>query len=179
MGVGRLFAISTAAAPKLEAYDTLSPAWNAVQNKAREFLVGDSDGNLHLVPETTLKMGGRKIALGGELKGAPALGEDGSVYVATSEAKLHALDKDGKVRWSVALGKASESSPALDCARNPDGTVDKARPGVLYVGANDGKLYSFIVDSRGLDTDAPWPKFHRDPQNTDDANVNLKDVVCK
>ena len=40
-------------------------------------------------------------------------------------------------------------------------------PGTLYVvGNGSGAVYAIIVDSRGLDVSAPWPKFQHDTRNT-------------
>jgi hypothetical protein len=45
------------------------------------------------------------------------------------------------------------------------GSLVEGNHGVLYVPAG-GKLYAFVVDSAGLDPDAPWPKYQHDARNT-------------
>ena len=67
----------------------------------------------------------------------------------------------------------SEASPALDCSRGFDGTAISAPHGVLYVPSIDGKLYAFVVDSRGLDGSAPWPKYQHDSRNTGNPDTPL------
>lgn len=63
-------------------------------------------------------------------------------------------------------GDGTNISPTLDCLRDPSGqAVVNARVGVLYVTA-ETKIHAFIVDSPGLDPDAPWPKYQHDARNT-------------
>jgi hypothetical protein len=71
-----------------------------------------------------------------------------------------------------------EAGPALDCSRNAAGTPIAGRPGVLYVATNNGLLYSFIVDSRGIETTAAWPKYQHDPRNTGNQQTPLAPFVC-
>jgi hypothetical protein len=71
-----------------------------------------------------------------------------------------------------------ESSATIDCARDAAGSKLAGRPGVLYVGSNSGKLYAFVVDSRGIDTTAPWPKYQHDPRNTGNADTALSEFAC-
>jgi hypothetical protein len=67
----------------------------------------------------------------------------------------------------------------LDVSRHPDGTKDCTKPGVLYVLETTGRnLYAFIVDSKGIDAEAPWPKYQHDPRNTGNAKTSLKDFSC-
>ncbi len=85
--------------------------------------------------------------------GGAALGSDGRIYLSAGNG-LRVLDPDGTECWSYPFpGEMVLSHPAIA----PDGTV--------YVGANDGYLYAFYTESRGL-ADSPWPKFHRDNRNT-------------
>ena len=42
---------------------------------------------------------------------------------------------------------------------------------------NDGVL-SFITDSRGIDTSAPWPKYQHDPRNTGNSSTSLAEFNC-
>ena len=47
-----------------------------------------------------------------------------------------------------------------------------AGPGTLYViGPGTGAVYAIIVDSKGLDTFALWPKFQHDTRNTASSAV--------
>lgn len=112
----------------------------------------------------------------GVFKSAPALGQGGILYAAASEgagsvgawstASLSNL-------WTLAgiIGPAA-ASPALDCVRDESGTPRGDQVGVLYVPAG-GKLYAFVVDSPGLDPDAPWPKYQHDARNTGNPNTPI------
>ncbi|MBX5481033.1 MAG: hypothetical protein IRZ16_04165 [Myxococcaceae bacterium] len=71
-----------------------------------------------------------------------------------------------------------EASPNIDCTRDSTGAALKGLPGVLYVGSNSGNLYAFVVDSRGIDTSAPWPKYQHDPRNTGNADTDLSEFAC-
>ncbi len=110
----------------------------------------------------------------GSFTGAPVLGTGGTLYTASftgASASIgevsawNAADLSNLWRLSDNVGRA-EASPTLDCARDSTGYARPDAVGVLYVPSVDGKLYSFIVDSRGLDASAPWPKYQHDARNT-------------
>jgi hypothetical protein len=69
---------------------------------------------------------------------------------------------------------SNDVSPgALDCGRRTH------RYGVMYGVSNDRVLGAQWVPSRGIDVNAPWPKFQRDPANTGNATVDsLSAYVC-
>lgn len=72
---------------------------------------------------------------------SPAIGDGGTVYVASGVGKVHALDgRSGRELWSAAPGSFGLSSPAI----GPDGTV--------YVGAGNGRLLAF----NGADGQRLW-----------------------
>jgi outer membrane protein assembly factor BamB len=65
---------------------------------------------------------------------SPAIGVDGTVYVA-SPSKLYAVNPDGTNKWEIALQPSlSTSAPAIA----PDGTI--------YIGSTNGKLYAVNPD---------------------------------
>ncbi|MFY0528272.1 PQQ-binding-like beta-propeller repeat protein [Archangium gephyra] len=104
----------------------------------------------------------------GSFKGAPVIGRGGVLYAATEGTGLVGewSTDDFSNHWTLASGIGPTSiSPALDCARDGAGVARAENLGVLYVPAG-GKLYAFVVDSRGLDTSAPWPKYQHDSRNT-------------
>ncbi len=110
----------------------------------------------------------------GSFPGAPVLGSSGILYTASATGPAANVGEvsawsanDLSPRWKLSdsVGRA-HASPALDCARNPDGAPAEARVGVLYVPALDGRMYALIVDSPGLEKNAPWPKYQRDARNT-------------
>lgn len=61
----------------------------------------------------------------------PAVGADGSVYVGSSRGRFDAFDRTGRLRWQVAARGGISSEPLLD-----------ERQGVVYFGADDGRLYA-------------------------------------
>ena len=68
---------------------------------------------------------------GGIVLSSPAIGSDGTVYVASFDNKLYAINpKSGVKLWEFKTGGDVRSSPAIDS----DGTV--------YVGSVDKKLYA-------------------------------------
>ncbi|WP_233166400.1 hypothetical protein [Archangium sp. Cb G35] len=101
------------------------------------------------------------------IRATPVVGANGNVYTATTNGTVRAWIADTLTpRWTLtpSLG-AVEASPTLDCPRDASGSLVAGTHGVLYVPAG-GKLYAFVVDSRGLDTSAPWPKYQHDSRNT-------------
>lgn len=118
----------------------------------------------------------------GVFRGAMALGAAGEVVAAGSTG----IDGMGVFdsatlsrRWGVSgVIPPAEASVSLDCPRDVSGRVLPERPGVAYVAATDGKLYSFVVDSRGIDPSALWPKWQHDPRNTGNADVPLAQFSC-
>jgi hypothetical protein len=101
------------------------------------------------------------------IRATPVLGANGNVYTATTNGTVRAWIADTLTpRWTLTPGLGTvEASPTLDCPREASGALVAGNHGVLYVPAG-GKLYAFVVDSRGLDTSAPWPKYQHDSRNT-------------
>ena len=144
-----------------------------------DLIVGTNDGMLHrLGPPAsgsewtdvwTLNLGAEVT---GTLVAKPAADGTGAVvYAVTSQGDLHALDASRATVWSTAgdishpLGTYSLTFP----------TIAPAQPGrlpTLYVGSDEGKLYAVVVDT-DLDTSSPWPKSHRDIQNTSNADLPI------
>ena len=117
----------------------------------------------------------------GNFVGAPALGASNILYMASASGPSPGVGevsawKTGNLEllWKLNdnVGRV-EASPTLDCSRGSDGTSLSAPHGVLYVPSLDGRLYSFIVDSRGLDTSAPWPKYQHDARNTGNPSTPI------
>ncbi|HSW29142.1 MAG TPA: PQQ-binding-like beta-propeller repeat protein [Longimicrobiales bacterium] len=72
---------------------------------------------------------------GKEVSTSPAIGSDGTVYVASLDSILHAVDPAGQERWEFKAG-GWLSSPVV------------ARDGTILIGANDGYLYAFGPDGK-------------------------------
>ncbi|WPB78438.1 PQQ-binding-like beta-propeller repeat protein [Archangium violaceum] len=134
-----------------------------------------SSGNVDMTSISLLATVPRATAISaGSFPGAPVLGESGILYTASSTgpsagvgevSAWSAVTLNNSWKLSDNVGRVTASS-TLDCSRNLDGTPSSTPHGVLYVPSIDGKLYAFVVDSRGLDTSAPWPKYQHDSRNT-------------
>jgi hypothetical protein len=116
----------------------------------------------------------RTAASSPAIRTTPVIGQNGTVYTVTTNGLVRAwAAEDLSLRWPLASALGTvEASPTIDCARDTVGTARAENLGVLYVPAG-GKLHAFIVDSRGLDTSAPWPKYQRDVRNTGNPDMPL------
>ncbi|MBZ4417275.1 PQQ-binding-like beta-propeller repeat protein [Myxococcus sp. RHSTA-1-4] len=132
----------------------------------------------------------RSVPGAGVIPNAPVLGAAGVLYTASGPqsrgAEVSAWEASTlKLLWRLSDSVApvagwqssstvfSSPSPALDCARARSGSARDEELGTLYVPGADGVLYAIIVDSRGLDTNAPWPRFQHDARNTGNAATPL------
>jgi len=61
----------------------------------------------------------------------------------------------------------------MDCARD-SGVAAGSATGPLYVGTTGGSLYALVVDSPGLDSTAPWPKYQHDVRNTGNPTTPIQ-----
>jgi hypothetical protein len=105
---------------------------------------------------------------GGIRESSPAIGSDGTIYVASFDKKLYAINPDGTEKWNFWINGSGYSSPAIGFdgtiyvgggnlkfwAINPDGTEKwnfttgwsvLSSPaigpdGTIYVGSSDNKL---------------------------------------
>ncbi|MEJ2745351.1 MAG: PQQ-binding-like beta-propeller repeat protein, partial [bacterium] len=64
-----------------------------------------------------------------------ALGEDGSVYIASKDNNLYALSSGGALQWSYATGEMKVACAYSSSTLSSDGRV--------YLGSNDGNMYTF------------------------------------
>jgi hypothetical protein len=106
-------------------------------------------------------------------------GGDGQLYVLDDSGSLSVLPQafaDGvtSALWQHSLPPAiqgtTSSSPTIACnKRSPT-----SKTGVLYMATETGWLVSYLVDAKGLDTTAPWPKYGHDVRNTNNAGVTIE-----
>src|SRR5687768_13548690 len=75
-----------------------------------------------------------KTTLGNVVAGSPTIGPDGTIYVASHDGALYAVDGTGKVKWKLATGDRSWSTPAV------------AEDGTIYIGSDDDHLYAVSPD---------------------------------
>jgi len=71
---------------------------------------------------------------GNAIYSSPAIGVDGTIYVGSTDARLHAVNPDGTAKWTFSGGNSFDSSPAI----GTDGTI--------YVGCKDYKVYAISRD---------------------------------
>lgn len=110
-------------------------------------------------------------SLAAALVGTPLAGKNGLIYLASASGELEARHGSSTVSWSVALGPGESflASPTLGCAEGPGSTK-----GTLYVPSVSGSVFSLIVDSPGLDSSAPWPKYQHDIRNTGNPTTPIQ-----
>lgn len=79
---------------------------------------------------------------------SPTIGQDGTVYVGSTDGKLYAIDINGNLRWTHTTDGFIYSSPAV----SEDGKVYVcSQDGVLYALGQDGsELWSFETDGFGV-----------------------------
>ncbi len=99
--------------------------------------VGGFDGALHALDPRT---GDDRwsYTTSDHIYASPALGER-SVYIASADGSVYALDLRGGLRWRYDTGDTIRSSPVLGRAPRGDGRI-------LYVGSANGELYA--LDAR-------------------------------
>jgi hypothetical protein len=159
------------------------PVWNPAITNANHAVYGNN--NLIL---TQIAVGAGSptavVTSSGVVLGAPAIGQGSVVYTGDTSGTVAAwpLNLSAPPLWRVSLSSLGsgqiESSVALDCSRDDAGMPMPGRPGVLYVATDNGLLFSFVVDSRGIDTTAPWPKYQHDPRNTGNQQTPLAPFAC-
>ena len=167
---GALFRI-TLGGPAFAAISSNSRMHNLIVGPGDVAYVGNEGGGGPFATAIPLNGAGSTTrTIGSSIhQGAFALGRGNLLYaVASSSQRLSVFDATTMAtKWE----KTSElslatASVALDCARDASGTPLAADLGVLYLPGTDGKLYAIVVDSRGLESNAPWPKYQHDSRNT-------------
>lgn len=124
---GRVAALRPAAAPKWSVVtDGDGVASPAIGSNGRIYVSGAGNSLFELEAETGAKMWESPI-------GAPlrfiAVGGDDTIYVGAADGTLHALTADGASKWVFTAGGPISGAPAI-------------LAGVVYVGAEDKKLYA-------------------------------------
>ena len=75
---------------------------------------------------------------GAEFNATPAIGEDGTIYIGSTNDKFYAINPDGTEKWSIEYGTWTASATAI----GPDGTIyfsgETATGGVLLAVNPDG-----------------------------------------
>ncbi|WNG40535.1 PQQ-like beta-propeller repeat protein [Archangium violaceum] len=161
----------------------LYPAGSAWSSRVYGFAVGSSDNAFFGAESSSSTVFNRFNLTNSAVQSAssspairttPVVGVNGNVYTVATNGIVRAWNSDAhSPRWTLesALGTV-EASPTLDCPRDASGALVEGSHGVLYVPVG-GKLHAFVVDSRGLDTSAPWPKYQHDSRNTGNPDTPL------
>jgi PQQ-like domain len=127
-----------------------------------------------LFVEDNLSQGSR-ISIPETAASTPLAGAGGKLYLATVSGSLLCRTL-GEASWSGLLGPAESflGSPTIDCAARDAGVPVSSMGGVLYVGSLGGNLFAVVVDSPGLDSSAPWPKYQHDVRNTGNPTTPIQ-----
>ena len=141
--------------------------------------VNPSSGTV-LAQSAPLSSGGVNGTFSASGAPTPTLGAGDLLYAVDDRGRLFVLPQafaaNSNATWAVALPAALNSpvvaSPALDCNRRRS----NSESGVIYIATENGWLVSYIIDSKGLDPMAPWPKYARDARNT--GNFNGPAIGC-
>lgn len=149
---------------------------SVVVDEVGAVFAGTNSGVMKAVP-TAPTAAVTERTVGQDFYGAPLLVEDERLYTASTNGRLVLWTRQLEPVWVGNIPGASfEASMNIDCARE-GGEKVPGRPGVLYLLDKGGVLYSVITD-HGLDTEALWPRYQRDPGNTGNAASDLQAYVC-
>lgn len=112
-----------------------------------------------LMPERVFPWAGAFTSV---TQGSPLLTNDGLLYLAGANGRLTVLRQaDLSLVQEFQLPMSAEHALNLDCNRRRP----QSRTGVLYL-SGQYSLLSLIVDSTGLDPNAPWPRYQHDSAGT-------------
>jgi outer membrane protein assembly factor BamB len=124
---GRVAALRHGGTPKWSVVtDGDGVASPAIGTNGRIYVAGAGNALFALEPETGGKIW--QASIGAALRFI-SIGGDDTVYVAAADGKLHAIAADGTSKWTFAAGAPISGAPAV-------------LAGVVYVGAEDKKLYA-------------------------------------
>ena len=101
------------------------------------------------------------------------LGADHWRYLASWRLRILRDEPADAIALVGALAAETRCAAVLDCNRRG------GRGGILYqVGGGwpESHLQTLMVESRGLDVDAPWPKRFYDPANTSNPALELLEL---
>ncbi|QRK14256.1 PQQ-like beta-propeller repeat protein [Archangium violaceum] len=177
---GGLFKISQAGAADVT---RLYPAGSAWSSRVYGFAVGSADnvffgaepsGSIEFNRLNLTNGAVQTASISPAIRATPVVGVNGNVYTVTTNGTVRAWSADAlSPRWTLASALGTvDASPTLDCPRDASGALVDGNHGVLYVPVG-GKLHAFVVDSRGLDTSAPWPKYQHDSRNTGNPDTPI------
>jgi hypothetical protein len=121
---------------------------------------------------------------------APLLGRGGRLYLLGRRGVLRSVDAASLAQewfWTVpaALASGFDTSNAtelnLDLNRDAADPCGAGQPGVLYFATSSSsgaRLWAILVDSAGVDRNAPWPRAQHDPANSANLGTDLGPYTC-
>ncbi|MEO0258772.1 MAG: PQQ-binding-like beta-propeller repeat protein, partial [candidate division WOR-3 bacterium] len=90
-----------------------------------------------------------KVQTDNSISSSPAIGYDGTVYVASRDNHLYAIYPNGKIKWKVMMGYESDFSHWL---HGPDWNIYSTPAidpsGTIYVGNIKNDLYAITIDGK-------------------------------
>ncbi len=92
----------------------------------------------------------------GPVESTPVLADDGTIYFGDNSGAIHAVDAEGKRRWTRSVGSAVRSAGTIPAANR------------VIFGLDDGTLVALLTSSRRLATGG-WPKYMGDLAQRADA----------
>jgi len=170
---GSLFSIPTAGGSVSTLYPAapVSRVFNlAIGSGSIAYFGAETSSSRELLTLSLTASGGPLARAGdvGTLRGAPVVAKNDGLFTLNTAGRLTAWTASTLAPlWNVDLPFSTgvvEASMTLDCRREASGRA-VAGPGTLYVPVGS-RLYAFLVDSPGLDPNAPWPKYQHDARNT-------------
>jgi hypothetical protein len=118
-------------------------------------------------------------------KRAPIVGAGGHLYSAAS-GRVYVYDSSPAQEWYWDVPNAPTETVGaqinLDKNRDAADPCGSGQPGVLYVVTSTGaqtSVYAILVDSKGVEATAPWPRFQHNPGNTGNRATGLADWTCE
>ena len=153
-----------------------------------EIYYGDSAGSLrriHLVASSPPTLGAEADSgpLGTDLSVAsPLVGAGSRIYVVDIDRSLRVLNANTLAsEWYWTTSGDITSQLNMDKNRDVLEPCGAGQPGVLYVVTSTNtvvSVYAVLVDSPGLDGNAPWPRYQHDPGNSGNGGTGLGPWTC-
>ena len=111
---------------------------------------------------------------GGLVVSSPAIGADGTVYVNSMgySPEFYSINHDGSLKWSFALN--SENSIYTGSIVSSPAVTGHA----IYIGLDDGKLYSIINDHQPQTTSTPSPTPYTIPALTAERQAFFPYIIA-
>ncbi|HVP60842.1 MAG TPA: PQQ-binding-like beta-propeller repeat protein, partial [Myxococcaceae bacterium] len=144
-----------------------------VATPSRIFFTDTDPGSASLWTFDSAALSSSQTTISGPARSVPLAGAGGLLYVASNAGSLEARSSDRRV-WAVSLApEGISASVTLDCSRAPRSAAGNPS-GILYSATTAGSLFAIVVDSPGLDSTAPWPKYQHDVRNTGNPSTPIQ-----